>query len=407
MEPVLLRLINDFMKAYSGIVRASTIPLTTVRDIVVCGLLESTMNRILCGSPDGACYLTMHDGRTTTSVRAAIEMKYLSSLSTSAMNRDLLAEGEVARLEFVHVTDVGNKEFYRHVRNVAHRGQCLYHCIVLGVDRCLYVIGDETRISRVVVLHFDAQVISTMTKLIILAYERYLFMFESPAMIPQRWESCDLSWVGTVDNVRHHLGKRIGMRKFVDDNGVQPTPRHILPAIISEWNGKKGGVDNLSGYMARMKGKFEKYLKPTQRILLDQIKIALLQAFHSYRGSQIANDVLTGKIGSMRQIRLRLNNVCNLDDFLSDCIPALDMWLTEGGDKAEAERKQSAIKARGLAATEMPSPNSPVAKKSISYNHRKKWTAVPMLQSCRLKAKGRLKVKRMLTLILTLIVPQM
>jgi hypothetical protein len=149
-------------------------------------------------------------------------------------------------------------------------------------------------------------------------------------MIPQRWETKNLGWVGTVDNLQHHLGKRIAMRKFVDENGVQPTPSHILSPIIAEWNGKNWGVDNLSRSMSQMKGKYEKYLKPTQRIPLDQIQIALLQAFHSYRASQIASDVFTGKIGSMRQIGLRLNNVCTLEDFLSDSIPSLDMWMTEG-----------------------------------------------------------------------------
>ncbi len=103
----------------------------------------------------------MHDATTPLdgiSVRAAIKMKYLSSSSTSAVHRDLLAEGEVARFEFVHNTDVGNKDFYRSVRNVAHRGQCLYHCIVLGVEWCLYVTGDDERIARVVAIHFDVKV---------------------------------------------------------------------------------------------------------------------------------------------------------------------------------------------------------------------------------------------------------
>jgi predicted nucleic acid-binding protein len=159
MEPVLLRLLNDFLASYSDVPGFGV--QSTVRDIVLCGLLESTNNKILCGSPDGVCFFTMHDATTHMegiSVRAAIEMKYLSSSSTSAVHRDLLAEGEVARFEVVHVTDVGNKDFYRSVRNVAHRGQCLYHCIVLGVEWCLYVTGDDERIARVVAIHFDVKV---------------------------------------------------------------------------------------------------------------------------------------------------------------------------------------------------------------------------------------------------------
>ncbi len=112
--------------------------------------------------------------------------------------------------------------------------------------------------------------------------------------------------------------------------------------------------------------------------------------------SQIASDVFTGKIGSMRRIRLRLNSVCTLEDFLSDSIPSLDMWMTEGGDKAEVERQEIAVKERGLGVTEVASPNSPVPKKSITCNHRKEWTEVQLLLSCRLKEKGRLKVKRKL-----------
>ncbi len=134
---------------------------STVTDIISCALLESTQNRTLCGSPDGVCIFTMHAATTPEngiSVRAAIEMKYLSSTSTSAVHRDLLAEGEVARFEYVHVTDVGNLDFYRSVRNVAHRGQCLYHCIVLGVEWCLYVTGDDQRIARVVAIHFNKKV---------------------------------------------------------------------------------------------------------------------------------------------------------------------------------------------------------------------------------------------------------
>ncbi len=72
------------------------------------------------------------------------------------------------------------------------------------------------------------------------------------------------------------------------------------------------------------------------------------------------------------------------------------MWMTEGGDKAEVERKESAVKERGLGVTEMQSPNSSVPKKSIIYNHRKEWTEVHLLQNCRLKEKGRLKVNRKL-----------
>ncbi len=45
-------------------------------------------------------------------------------------------------------------------------------------------------------------------------------------------------------------------------------------------------------------------------------------------------------------------------------------------DKAEVERQEIAVKERGLGVTEMPSPNSPVPKKAITYNHRKEWTEV-------------------------------
>jgi hypothetical protein len=72
------------------------------------------------------------------------------------------------------------------------------------------------------------------------------------------------------------------------------------------------------------------------------------------------------------------------------------MWMTEGGDKAEVERQEIAVKERGLGVTEVASPNSPVPKKSVTYNHRKEWTEVQLLLSCRLKEKGRLKVKRKL-----------
>ena len=110
------------------------------------------------------------------------------------------------------------------------------------------------------------------------------------------------------------------------------------------------------------------------------------------RAAQIAQDVFTGKIASMRQIRRRLNNVCCLDDFLAESIGACDMWMTEGGDKAEVEMRNSAEKEKGLSAAEISSPNSPTPKKTVMYNHRKEWTDVKLLQSCRLMEKGRLKV---------------
>jgi hypothetical protein len=54
---------------------------------------------------------SQQNGGEPFSVRAAIEMKYLSSSNTSDLNRDLLAEGVVQRLQFVDVTDVGNEFF--------------------------------------------------------------------------------------------------------------------------------------------------------------------------------------------------------------------------------------------------------------------------------------------------------
>jgi hypothetical protein len=113
------------MTAYSGV----TCPLAKVKFIVTCGLLESTHSPCICGSPDGACILTLQDsqqnGGEPFSVRAAIEMKYLSSSNTSDLNRDLLAEEVVQRLQFVDVADVGNELFFKAIRSSAHRGQCL------------------------------------------------------------------------------------------------------------------------------------------------------------------------------------------------------------------------------------------------------------------------------------------
>jgi hypothetical protein len=159
MEPILLGLLNPFISAYSG----TKCPRTTVSDIVTCGLLESRSNSILCGSPDGICILTMDtivdNAVSTLRVRAAVEMKYLSSKSTSDFNRDLLADSVIEALTFVNVNDIGNKDFFTSVRSPAHRGQCLYHCIVLGVEWCLYIIGDDGVVNRVVVIHFDTKVI--------------------------------------------------------------------------------------------------------------------------------------------------------------------------------------------------------------------------------------------------------
>jgi hypothetical protein len=148
----------------------------------------------------------------------------------------------------------------------------------------------------------------------------------------------------------------------------------------------------MSRPLCQMKAKYERDLKPTHRIILDQIKIAVLQAFHSFRGAHIAHDVLTGKVASMRQVRKRLNGVCTLEDFISDAINALDMWMTEGGDYAETQSKLSAEKESGLQAMQKDSSSSPVPESNIAYNHRQKWTDVKMLKYCRLNEKSRLKV---------------
>jgi hypothetical protein len=295
MEPILLRLLNQFISSNTR----GTAQHVIISDIVTCGLLESTINSILCGSPDGVCQLTFTSPNQlndvvqqneepgqllSTTFRAAIEMKYLSSKNTSGSHRDLMAEGTLDNVEFVHVKDnTPNEDFFRCCRSVAHRAQCLYHCIVLGVEWCIYVVGDDGAVCRVLVIHFDKKVIADMTNVILLGYSKYLYMFDKPESIPSRWQYEDLGWVGTVENLKQHLAMRQALRNFVAENGVQSTPSHILPAIIAEWNGKKGGVDNLSRSLSYMKGKYEAYLKPTQRILLDQIKIGILQAFHSYR----------------------------------------------------------------------------------------------------------------------------
>ncbi len=72
------------------------------------------------------------------------------------------------------------------------------------------------------------------------------------------------------------------------------------------------------------------------------------------------------------------------------------MWMTEGGDAAEVELRNSAERERGLAEPEMSSPNSPTPNKTVLYNHRKEWTEVKLLKNCRLREKGRLKVRKSL-----------
>jgi hypothetical protein len=144
----------------------------------------------------------------------------------------------------------------------------------------------------------------------------------------------------------------------------------------------------MSRSLCQMKAKYERDLKPTQRLILDQIKKAVLQAYHSFRGAHIVHDVLTGKVVSMRQVRKRSNGVCTSEDFISDAINALDMWMTEGGDYAETQIKLSAEKERGLQSMQKDSPSSPVSESNITYNHRQKWTDVKMLKYCRLNEKA-------------------
>ncbi len=71
-------------------------------------------------------------------------------------------------LEFVEVVPIiPNEAFFRSVRCVAHRAQCLYHCLVLGLEWCLYIIGDEGEINRVVAIHFHPQVFIYYVKYIL------------------------------------------------------------------------------------------------------------------------------------------------------------------------------------------------------------------------------------------------
>jgi hypothetical protein len=158
---------------------------------------------------------------------------------------------------------------------------------------------------------------------------------------------------------KRQLAKRVALRKFIEENSVQPR-KHILPSIIAEWNAKKGGVDNLFRSLCQLKGKFESALGPTQRLILDQMKISLLQAFHSPTGKNC-----------------------------TDAIEALDMWMAERGDRAETERRQQIETEKGLKAVEIASPNSPTPNINISYNHRKSWSNDKLFLSCILKEKGR------------------
>jgi hypothetical protein len=100
----------------------------------------------------------------------------------------------------------------------------------------------------------------------------------------------------------------------------------------------------------------------------------------------------------MRQIRTRLNEVSTLEEFLSDAVTALDMWMTEGGDVEEAKRTDSAEKEKGLSVQEQSSAHSPsVPADAITYNHKYKWTIIPKLRACRLSKKGHLKVTKFQT----------
>ena len=74
------------------------------------------------------------------------------------------------------VTDVGNELFFKAIRSPAHRGQCLYHvplscsgCRVV----CMYIIGDDDCVNRVVAIHFDAKIITTVRDFLTTSYKKY------------------------------------------------------------------------------------------------------------------------------------------------------------------------------------------------------------------------------------------
>jgi hypothetical protein len=53
----------------------------------------------------------------------------------------------------------------------------------------MYIIGDDDCVNRVVAIHFDAKIITTVRDFLTTSYKKYMYMFDSPSSIRDGWQT--------------------------------------------------------------------------------------------------------------------------------------------------------------------------------------------------------------------------
>ncbi len=164
-----------------------------VKCIIDTGILESKQSAFICGSPDGIGRLyAIGSGRTppengprcdvftAKGVRCAIECKTMSTAHT-AKEQELLIGNGLDDVKYIDVV-MGDEEtvtgahadFFKYVRSIDHRDQCLYHSVCLNTSYTLYVIGKPGEIIRVVTLNFGTLIRQWYTDVIVYQHRTYL-----------------------------------------------------------------------------------------------------------------------------------------------------------------------------------------------------------------------------------------
>ena len=103
-------------------------------------------------------------------------------------------------------------------------------------------------------------------------------------------------------------------------NGPIPQAAHILLTVVALWNKTKGGTDQYSRAMEDLKGKYENFLAPTQRMTIRVIKTVFYQAKIAYCILRAASTIQRGQISTYRKyLKLVAPESMTLRGFIGMC----------------------------------------------------------------------------------------
>lgn len=213
------------------------------------GLVSRVDNDMLASSVDGFAVL---EGDCTFA--AAVEIK--TKVAAVSVAAEIFAQ--------VDITDV--ERVKQLIPEIPYRTQCVHHCVVLGVQKCLLVYASTCEITRFVLVNVPTSYREAYVSDVSRFIQTYQGVFD---VLRGRTNVLPDPLVNSLNAPESRLKQLVGdsfslryvglLAKYLEEwqpsveDGGPVALKWIKPAIVSCWNRVKGGVDKVSRLLANIK----------------------------------------------------------------------------------------------------------------------------------------------------------